>query len=108
ASASWRERALDAEALAKSLRTTVKQREARINDLTGQLYDPEGNHLADENARLRDQLTTLHRNLSRALTENNTLKRSLDASRTNVKRERERNVTQLFASDGHAIEPASD
>ena len=107
-SASWRERALDAEALAKSLRTTIKEREARISDLTGELYDPEGTHLAEENARLRDQLATLHRNLSRALTENNTLKRSLDASRTNVKRERERNVTQLFASDGHAIEPTSD
>ncbi len=100
-SASWRERALDAEALAKSLRTTIKEREARISDLTGQLYDPEGNYLADENARLRDQLTTLHRTLNRAQTEINTLNRSLDASRANVKRERERNVTQLFANDGH-------
>ncbi|MCH9729258.1 MAG: hypothetical protein K0U84_06210 [Actinomycetia bacterium] len=103
ASASWRERALDAEALAKSLRTTVKQREARINDLTGQLYDPEGNHLADENARLRDLVTTLNHNLHRAQSDNNTLRRSLDAARANVKRERERNVTQLFANETGAV-----
>lgn len=101
ASASWRERALDAEALAKSLRAEVKQREARINDLTGQLYDPEGNHLADENARLRDLANTHTHNLHRAQTEIATLRGSLDAARANIKRERERNVTQLFANDGH-------
>ena len=97
-SASWRERALDAEALAKSLRRTVKQREARINDLAGQLYDPEGNHLAEENARLRQLVSTLNHNLQRAQGENDTLRRSLDAARANVKRERARNVTQLFAT----------
>jgi hypothetical protein len=34
---SWRERALNAEALAKTLRAGVKERDARIADLTGQL-----------------------------------------------------------------------
>ena len=99
ASASWRERALDAEALAKALRTTVKQREARINDLSGQLYDPDGNHLAEENTRLRELVSTLNHNLQRAHSENNTLRRSLDAARANVKQERDRNVTQLFGND---------
>ncbi|MGK2865178.1 MAG: hypothetical protein ACSLFA_00810 [Mycobacterium sp.] len=103
-SASWRERALNAEALAKSLRAEVKQREARINDLTGQLYDPEGNHLAEENARLRDLVNTHTHNLQRAQTEIGTLRRSLDAARANIKRERERNVTQLFANDVHPNE----
>ncbi len=98
ASGSWRERALDAEALAKSLRTAVKQREARINDLAGQLYDPDGNHLAEENSRLRDLVSTLNHNIQRAHSENDTLRRSLDAARANVKRERDRNVTQLFAN----------
>jgi len=45
ATASWRERALNAEALAKTLRAQVKERDARITDLTGQLYDPDGTHL---------------------------------------------------------------
>lgn len=99
ASASWRERALDAEALAKSLRAEIKQREARITDLTGQLFDPNGNHLAEENARLRDLVNTHTHNLHRAHNEITTLRRSLDAARANLRRERERNVTELFAND---------
>jgi hypothetical protein len=95
--ASWRERALNAEALAKTLRAAVKERDARIADLTGQLYDPDGTHLADENARLRDLILTLNRNLQQAHLESSRLRRSLDGARANVKRERERNVTQLFA-----------
>jgi hypothetical protein len=93
--ASWRERALNAEALAKTLRATVKERDARINDLTGQLYDPDGNHLAEENAELRRLLLTLNQNLRKAQVDNGELRRSLDAARANLKRERERNVTLL-------------
>jgi hypothetical protein len=95
--ASWRERALNAEALSKTLRAAVKDRDTRITDLTGQLYDPDGTHLADENARLRDLVLTLNKNLQQASIENNSLRRSLDGARANVKRERERNVAQLFA-----------
>ena len=94
--ASWRERAFNAEAIAKTLRAAVKEHDARITDLTGQLYDADGTHLADENARLRDLLTTMNTNLQRAQLENVNLRRSLDAARVNVKRERERNVAQLF------------
>jgi hypothetical protein len=94
--ASWRERALNAEALSKTLRAAVKDRDTRITDLTGQLYDPDGTHLADENARLRDLVLTLNKNLQQASIENNSLRRSLDGARANVKRERERNVAQLF------------
>ena len=97
ATASWRERAFNAEALAKSLRTTVKERDNRISDLTGQLYDPDGNHLAEQNAELRQLLITLNHNLRTAELENTKLRRSLDASRANVTRERERNVAQLFS-----------
>lgn len=99
ASASWRERALNAESLAKSLRAEVRQREERISDLTGQLYDPDGHHLAEENARLRTLVNANQHNLHRAEAEIAALRRSLEASRANVKRERERNVTQLFAND---------
>jgi protein-disulfide isomerase-like protein with CxxC motif len=61
--ASWRERALNAESLSKTLRAAHKQRDARIADLTGQLYDADGTHLAEENARLRDLILTLDANL---------------------------------------------
>lgn len=93
--ASWRERALNAEALAKALRSTVKDRDARIADLTGQLYDPDGTHLADENARLRNLVLTLNKNLLETQLESRRLRRSLDGARANVKRERERNVMLL-------------
>jgi hypothetical protein len=94
--ASWRERALNAEALAKSLRSTITEREARISDLTGQLYDPEGSHLAEKNAELRKLVLTLNQNLRTTEVENNKLRRSLDGARATVKRERERNVTVLL------------
>lgn len=96
--AGWRERALQAEALAKSLRRTIKERDALISDLTGQLYDPQGNYLADQNAELRTRNHTLAQHLDGAHAEIARLTRSLDAARANVKRERERNVTQLFTA----------
>jgi hypothetical protein len=93
--ASWRERALNAEALAKSLRTTIRERDGRISDLTGQLYDPDGHHLAESNAELRRLVLSLNQNLHNAQIEITKLRRSLDAARANVKRERERNVTLI-------------
>jgi hypothetical protein len=75
----------------------LKKRDARIADLIGQLYDPDGTPLADENARLRDLVLTLNGQVQRAQTDNNGLRGSLHAARANVKRERERNVTHLFA-----------
>jgi hypothetical protein len=94
--ASWRERALNAEALAKALRSTIKDRDARIADLTGQLYDPDGTHLADENARLRDVILNLNKNMQQTQLESSRLRRSLDGARANVKRERERSVTLMM------------
>jgi protein-disulfide isomerase-like protein with CxxC motif len=93
--ASWRERALNAETLAKTLRATVRERDARINDFTGQLYDPEGNHLAERNAELRQLVSTLNENLRNAEMENGKLRRSLHAARANIKHERDRNVTMI-------------
>jgi hypothetical protein len=93
----WRERAINAEALAKSLPITIKERDARIGDLIGQIYDSEGTHLAEHNVELRQLVATLNLTLQQLRIENNALRRSLDAARANVKREPERNVTQLFA-----------
>ncbi len=49
-----------------------------------------------EYAELRALVTALNENLTAAGTESRTLRRSLDGARANVKRERERNVTQMF------------
>jgi hypothetical protein len=95
--ASWRERAQNAELLAKTLRTIVKEREAVIGDLTGQLYDPDGNYLVEQLAEMRKLNGVLSRNLAKSEDEIARLTRSLEAARANVKRERERNVTQLYA-----------
>lgn len=100
---SWRERAINAEALAKKLKADLVERDSRISDLVGQLYDPEGTHLIDENARLRGLLGVANRNLKDAHIEMQTLTRSLDAARANVKRERQRNVTELFAADAQGV-----
>ncbi|ORA29298.1 hypothetical protein [Mycobacterium aquaticum] len=93
--ASWRERAVNAEALAKSLRQTIRDRESRISDLTGQLYDPEGTHLAESNAKLRQLVASLSGNLRDTELENRKLRRSLTAARANVKHERERSITLI-------------
>lgn len=91
----WRERAMNAESLAKELRCVVKERDARIAELVGQLYDPEGSHLADQNAELRELVQTLNKSILSTEMENQRLRRSLDASRANVRRERERNVSLI-------------
>lgn len=78
------------------MRSTIKDRDARIADLTGQLYDPDGTHLADENARLRDVILNLNQNMQQTQLESSRLRRSLDGARANVKRERERSVTLMM------------
>ena len=59
--ASWRERATNAEALVKTLRAAIRDRDGRISDLTGQLYDPNGNHLAERNAELPNLVHSLQK-----------------------------------------------
>jgi hypothetical protein len=96
---SWRERAINAEALAKTLRATVQERDARISDLTGQLYDPDGSHLEERNAELRQMVATINHKLRQAEIENGKLRRSLEAARANVRHERERNVALIGSQE---------
>lgn len=96
--ASWRERALNAEARVKDLRATVRQQDAHIGDLTGQLFDPEGNHLADENAQLRSQIDALNQQVTNMRGELTVAQRSLQASRANVRHEQERNLSLIQPS----------
>lgn len=100
---SWRERALNAEALAKSLRNVIRERDARIGDLTGQLYDPDGTYLADQNTELRELVVALNQNLRNAEIENGKLRRSLDAARATVKLERERNIKLIGNGAGNRL-----
>lgn len=88
----WRDRALNAESEVKRLRAEVRAYEHRISDLTGQLFDPDGNHLAEENARLRKQLDALLVQLTSLRVEASIAQRSLQASRATVARERERTL----------------
>jgi hypothetical protein len=88
----WRERALNAEARVKDLRVTLRRQDAHIGDLTGQLFDPDGNHLADENSRLRGQIDILNQQVTTIRNELSTAQRSLQASRANVRREQERSL----------------
>lgn len=101
---SWKERAINAEALAKSLRAKIREQDSRISDLAGELFDPQGHHLAEQNSELRSLVQTLSLRLRDSEIETARLRRSLDAARANVKRERERGVSQIvdLESASHA------
>lgn len=101
AAGAWRERALNAEGRVKELRAVIRQQDAQISDITGQLFDPEGNHLAEENARMRAQIEVLNLQVTNTLSELSTARRSLQASRANVRREQERNLSVVQASAPH-------
>lgn len=98
-SQSWKERAMNAEALARALRTTVKEQAVRISDLTGELFDPSGSHLAEQNSELRGLVQALSQRLRDAEMEKAKLLRSLDAARATIKRERERRVAEVIEFD---------
>lgn len=103
--ASWRERALNAEARVKDLRAILRQQDAHIGDLTGQLFDPDGNHLAEENARLRGLIDTLSQQVTNIRNELSTAQRSLQASRANVRREQERSLSIVAPAENTATCP---
>lgn len=88
----WRTRALNAEGRVKQLRNDSRERDHHISDLTGQLFDPEGNHLTQENARLRQQIDALNTQLTKLRSDFTVSERSLHASRASMRREQERNL----------------
>ena len=98
-SQSWKEWAINAEALARALRTAVKEQTVRISDLTGELFNPSGSHLAEQTNELRELVQTLSPRLRDAEIEKAKLLRSLDAARANVKYERERRVAEVIECD---------
>lgn len=96
--ASWKTRALNAEGHVKRLRNDVRERDHRISDLLGQLFDPEGNHLAEENTRLREQINSLNVQMTKLRNDYAMAQRSLHASRVSMRREQERNLAVLQPS----------
>lgn len=59
----------------------VEDRDARIAHLTGQLYDRQGRHLAEENAGLRGRVAALGEKTARANGEKLSLRRFLGGAR---------------------------
>ncbi len=105
ATASWHSRALNAESQVKQLRQQLRAQDQQISDLTGQLFDPDGNHLAAENARLRDHIDVLNTQLTRLNNELAIANRSLTASRASVRREQERNLILVASPTKNPADP---
>jgi outer membrane murein-binding lipoprotein Lpp len=64
--------------------------------VSGQLFDPDGNHLADENARLRAQIDRLNQQVTNIRSDLSAAQRFLQASRANVRREQERSLSVVL------------
>ncbi len=92
--ASWKERAQQAEALAKELHRTIKERDQRIADLQAAVRDPDGVLLVDRLSEKEALINRLHSKIRALEKDNRTLTTGLNGSRANVIRERKRNVQQ--------------
>lgn len=94
--ASWRERALNAEAALKKYRSDPSEARREIADLLGELRDPDGTWLREDRDRLRAERDTL-------VSERNQLRQELrraetqrDSARSAADRLRQSNVHRLF------------
>lgn len=96
AEASDRERAANAEDALRRTRQQVKQANARIADLLGQLREPDGTWLVQDRDRLRERNEALLTEREALRRETELLRRQLDAARANVSRLSSRAVTQLY------------
>jgi hypothetical protein len=94
--ASWRERALNAEQRARDLHHELTAQRHLTAGLLGQLRQPDGTWLADENTRLRQQHEYLLAERNQLARDRNDLHRKLDAARANLARLTEQRVTSLF------------
>ncbi|MCV7008852.1 hypothetical protein PJN38_24875 [Mycobacterium kansasii] len=93
--ASYRERAKQAEALAKQLHQQIRERDSVIRDLRAQLRAPDGTLLADKLRQMTKDLATSRSELARAQSKLKRTNDSLIAARANITYEQERNVARL-------------
>lgn len=89
---SYRERAKQAEALAKQLHQQIQERDFVIRDLKAQLRDPEGTLLAEKLREVTNELATTRSELARAQSKLKRTNDSLTAARANISYEQQRNV----------------
>jgi len=94
--ATWRERALNAEAALKTAHAEIRAQRQRIGALMGQARDAETAGTAATVQRLTSENTTLKQRLRQLAGENRTLQERLEAARSNV-RFADRRIAQLEA-----------
>lgn len=93
--ASYRERAKQAELLAKQLGQQIQERDSVIRDLKAQLRDPDGTLLADKLREVMSELAATRSALAKAQSKLKRTNDSLTAARANTSYERQRNVAQF-------------
>ena len=94
--ASWRERALNAEAALKAAHTEIHAQRDRIAVLMGQIRDLEHEWSREAAQRIATGNTTLKQRVRQLTTENRTLAERLEAARSN-NRFADRRIAQLEA-----------
>ena len=94
--ASWRGRALNAEAEVRNLRRELSTQRQLVGDLLGQLREPDGTWIEHDRNRLRHENEHLLSERNQLLRERNELQRKLDGTRANLSRLNERRVQDLF------------
>jgi hypothetical protein len=94
--ASWRERALNAEAEIRNLRRELLTQRQLVGDLLGQLREPDGAWIEEDRNHLRQQNEHLLSERNQLLLERNELQRRLDGARANISRLHERRAQELF------------
>ena len=94
--ASWRERALNAEAEVRNLRRELSTQRQLVGDLLGQLREPDGTWIEEDRNRLRQQNEHLLSERNQLLLERDELRRRLDGARANISHLHERRVQELF------------
>ena len=94
--ASWRERALNAEAEIRNLRRELSTQRQLVGDLLGQLREPDGTWIEHDRHRLRQENEHLLSERNQLLRERNEFQRRLDGARANISRLNERRIQDLF------------
>lgn len=92
--ASWRERALNAEAMLKTAHEEIVKQRNHIGDLMGQIRDLETEWAEDSILRITTENTTLKQQVRQLTHDNQTLDDRLKAARSNV-RFQDRRIAEL-------------
>jgi hypothetical protein len=102
--ATWRERALNAEAGLKAAHTEIGTQRSRIGELLGQVRDLEAEWTQDAIQRITTENTTLKQRLRQLTADHRTLEERLHAARSNL-RFQDRRVADLEARLADPLTP---